>query len=256
MKSAVLGFTGLVGSHIQEMGFGHIGISRANISLLAGEPFDTLYISAMPAEKWKANKEPQEDLENLLRLQSSLSSARASNVVLISTVDVFSNPSAVDEDAEPTPQQANSYGKHRLMLENFVRENFAEVRIVRLPGLLSPRLKKNLIFDLRNGNSTTGVAINSVFQFYPLKRLAGDLEVIQKQAPGVYHLTSEPLPVSRLAAELYLEPSSFAPHSAAAPNYDFRTKFASLWNVLGNYQVTMDEALSEIKAYLRAGAPK
>ena len=253
MKSAVLGYTGLVGSHLMEGDPNRIGINRANISELATQEWETLYVSAMPAEKWLANKEPQADLENLYTLQNSLMSVRTKRVVLISTVDVFDDPNGVDESSVPTPSATNLYGGHRLMLEQFVLAQFPQVWIVRLPGLVSPRLKKNLIFDIKHGKSTSGVPINSNFQFYPLRRINGDLEWIQGMPQGFFHLTAAPLSTSRIAEHLKIETSNFGAPTSSAANYDFRSMHAETWGTQAGYQVSADESLAAISTYLMGG---
>jgi nucleoside-diphosphate-sugar epimerase len=250
MRSAILGYTGLVGSHIADGVGDAVQINRSNLGALSAEPFDWLYISAMPAEKWKANRFPQEDAASLESLKQTLSGSRASRIVLISTVDVYTEAQKVDEDSDPDPAQQNAYGRNRLHLERFVQSTFEQAWVVRLPGLVSPRLKKNLLFDLKNKRSLAEVPINARFQFYPLNRLGEDLAVVQKNRAGIYHFAPQPLGVSEIAERLGIESGSFAPPTQSPPNYDFWTKFGGLWGVGGNYIVSKSESFEAIEEYL------
>ena len=72
------------------------------------------------AEKWKANADPERDLDNIERLAAAVTRAsNAPNVVLISTVDVFLDPVGVDEDSPTsrrqvcTPTAATAVGSSR-----------------------------------------------------------------------------------------------------------------------------------------------
>ena len=250
MRSAVLGFTGLVGSQISDANDDFAKINRENLDELFREEWGSLFISALPAEKWRANKFPDEDKANLDSLKHSLSRVAAQKVVLVSTVDVFGEPANVDENSFPVFSDASPYGQNRLDLELFVEAKFKESWIVRLPALVSKRLKKNLLFDIKHGRETKSVPINAEFQFYPLDRLVDDLRIVCSLSPGIYHLTSRPIEVMKLATEFNLEPKMFAPPTLRAPKYDLRTVHASNWGVSGHYQVEAQESLAKIYEYL------
>jgi dTDP-4-dehydrorhamnose reductase len=250
VRSAVLGYTGLVGSHLSAVIEDAVKINRSNIDTLRQEPYEWLFISAMPAEKWKANKFPDEDLATLTSLQSAIATACAKNVVLISTVDVFGQAVGVDEDSQPIPTDQNVYGRNRLELERFVESKFEKTWVIRLPALISPRLKKNLLFDLRNGKSTTQIPINSSFQFYPLSRIGGDLSIARESNSGTYHFSAHPVTVDDLAKEFSIDERAFGDASPSAPQYDLRTKHAGLWGMMGDYIVSKGESVKSIEGYL------
>ncbi|WP_321004356.1 NAD(P)-dependent oxidoreductase [Eisenbergiella porci] len=71
-------------------------------------------------------------------------------LVLISTIDVFKSPLAVYEDSAIDMDGLQPYGYNRRVLENWVRENYPEALIVRLPGLFGEGIKKNFIYDIIN----------------------------------------------------------------------------------------------------------
>jgi hypothetical protein len=250
MKIALLGYTGFVGGYLKAIFPSASMYNSSNISEISGESFDLLLISAMPAEKWKANKFPEQDKENLEKLKGELSNVDSRQTVLISTVDVFEFPTGVLESDTPKCSESQAYGTNRRDFEQFIESKFSETWIVRLPGLVGPGLKKNVIYDLKNKQSTSAVPLNSVFQFYPMNRLQRDLHVVMKSTPGFFHLAVEPISMDEICDEFGLDKSAFALPSSAAPFYDFRTEKAVNWGQDGQYLVSKEECLEAIGNYL------
>lgn len=250
MKIGLIGYTGFVGGYLSEAFPGAALYNSSNISDITGENFDLLLISAMPAEKWKANKFPEEDKATLESLKAAISDVQASSVLLISTVDVFEKPWRVSESSVPVCSATQAYGNNRRKFEEFIQTNFPQSWIVRLPGLVGTGLKKNVIFDIKHGKSTTGVPLNSVFQFYPMSRLRPDLKIVLQSSPGIFHFAVEPISIFEICQEFFLNEESFAPISAEAPSYDFRTERAMEWEKSGNYLLNKMECLQEIGRYL------
>ena len=96
----LIGFSGFVGQHLLEQtGFDRIYRS-SNIREMCGLDFDVLVCAGVPAVKWLANKNPDEDLVALKELMTHLRSTRAQRFILISTIDVYPDASSQeDEDA-------------------------------------------------------------------------------------------------------------------------------------------------------------
>jgi hypothetical protein len=65
-------------------------------------------------------------------------------------VDVYDVKCGVNEDHIIDPEKSDYYGRHRLAFEDFVKANFTNVTIIRLPGLFGEGLKKNFIYDILN----------------------------------------------------------------------------------------------------------
>jgi len=122
-------------------------------------------------QKWIANADPQGDREKIDSLIACLDSIECENFVLISTVDVFKTPVGVDENTPIDVQDLHAYGLNRYRLEQFVAQKFSRHVIVRLPGLIGPGLRKNIIFDFLNHNNVTKIESRSVFQFCPMVNL-------------------------------------------------------------------------------------
>ena len=111
-SSALIGHTGFIGGNLLRQRPFDACFNSSNVEELAGRRFDLVVCSGVPAEKWKANRDPAGDLANIERLVRALDKVDARSVVLISTVDVFINPVDVDEDS-PTPTPGTTASARR-----------------------------------------------------------------------------------------------------------------------------------------------
>lgn len=150
MIKSLIGCTGFVGSNlVKQINFNFL-YNSSNISEINGREFDLLIIAAPSAVKWKANQEPEKDLEMINDLINSLKKVKAKQVVQISTIDIYKNPINVDENTIVEMEGLHPYGKNRFHLEEFIRQQFKNHLIVRLPALFGNSLKKNFIYDILN----------------------------------------------------------------------------------------------------------
>jgi len=67
-----------------------------------------------------------------------------------STIDVFKTPVNVNETTKIDTKNLHAYGYNRYQLECWVRENYPDALIIRLPALFGINLKKNFIYDFIN----------------------------------------------------------------------------------------------------------
>ena len=144
----LVGHTGFVGSNLAESHVFDLCFNSKNISEAFGLNPDVLVYSGVRAEKFLANKEPEKDFEIIQDAIENIKRINPKQIILISTVDVYPNPIAVDENSEIDLDVVQPYVKNRLFLENWVASNFDDYLIVRLPGLFGKNIKKNFIFDL------------------------------------------------------------------------------------------------------------
>ncbi len=145
---ALLGYTGFVGSNIaKQMKFERLFNSKNSNELLL-ESYDLVVCSAIRAEKFLANKYPEEDKALIVRLQEQLKGLKCKTFVLISTIDVVDQQCGADEHYPIDIDKLEPYGRHRYEFEQFVCSTFSDVYILRLPALFGDGLKKNFIFDI------------------------------------------------------------------------------------------------------------
>lgn len=150
MKTQLVGYTGFVGSNLNEQ-YKFDGLYNSeNIQEAYGKNPELLVYSGVPAQKFLANKNPEKDFEVIKGAIENIKKINPQKVVLISTIDVYKDTTNVDEDTEIIPEDLQAYGKNRFYLEQWVRENYEDYLIVHLPGLYGKNIKKNFIYDLIN----------------------------------------------------------------------------------------------------------
>jgi len=249
---ALVGHTGFVGTTLKSQTRFDLLVHRPDVGLLHGTKPDLMLVAAAPAAKWIANREAEVDRLNVEALFEDLRKADATRVLLISTVDVYSDPVAVDEDDEPTQPAKEPYGRHRLWLENAVRSLDAQVTIVRLPGLYGEGLRKNFLYDLVRGEGLEFTDSRSRFQFYDMSRLWADLErVLETELPTV-HLVTEPTVASKVAKECFGVEFHHHHHDRPPARYDARTVFAAMFGGSRGYIQPEEDVLEGIRRW--AGA--
>lgn len=251
MNRALIGYTGFVGGNLlRQTSFQ--GLYRSsNIEEIRGESFDQVVCAGAPGVKWLANQEPDKDWASLTRLMAALREVRADSFILISTVDVYRMPPAVDEETIPDPSRLDPYGRHRFLLEEFVRQQFRQTTVVRLPGLFGPGLKKNFIFDLLHNNCPEWTHRESVFQFYNLDHLWRDLEKILAHGIPLVNLATPPVKAADVARECFQ--MEFVNETEKPPvYYDMRTRYAHIWGEEGDYICSRNETFRQIREFVRS----
>ena len=148
--NALVGYTGFVGSNLHEAGEFDAVYNSKNIQEAFGTNPDLLIYAGLRAEKYLANNEPKKDLEQIRIAENNILRINPKKLVLISTIDVFKKPSGVDENSVIETDGLHAYGYNRYLLECWVRENYSDALIIRLPGLFGKNIKKNFIYDFIN----------------------------------------------------------------------------------------------------------
>lgn len=245
MRRALIGHTGFVGSNLdRQIPFTDRYNSR-NFREMTGQRYDELVCSGVQAVKWWANQNPDEDWAGISPLLEVLDTVTADRVTLISTVDVYKTPVEVDETTVTDCADLHPYGRHRLLVEDRLRERFPDLLVLRLPGLFGPGLKKNLIFDVLNGKDLGGFHADSRFQFYDLTRLGADLARAQEAGLNLVNLAVEPVSVAEIVEGLtgrtYTHRTATPPHC-----YDMRSCHADAWGRCGSYLEGRDDCLRRI----------
>ena len=251
MNRVLIGFSGFVGGTLLKQAPFESLYRSTNINEILGKSFDTVVCTAAPAQKWIANREPVADLQNIESLIAHLKTVICTTFILISTVDVFKNPIGVDEETLVDEEGLHAYGLHRRLLEKFVESHFPNHLIVRLPGLIGPGLRKNVIYDFQNDNNLQVIDSRGIFQFYPMVNLWYDIQIALRAGLKLVHLTAEPISVADVSEQGFGKPflEHQANHSAV---YDFRSRHAGLFGATGHYQYNHRETLMAVRAYAQS----
>lgn len=186
MKTLV-GYTGFVGSNLYAEGKFDAVYNSKNIEEAYGTNPGLLVYAGVRAEKYLANNAPEKDLELIRQAEENIRKINPEKLVLISTIDVFKTPEMVDENSAVDPEDLHAYGYDRYLLETWVREQFPDALIIRLPGLFGRNIKKNFIYDFIH-------EIPSMLKETKFEELAAaDPEIgryYQRQSNGFYKVTA------------------------------------------------------------------
>lgn len=252
MTTALIGYTGFVGSNLAAQGRYDAFFNTKNIDDIRGRRFDLIVSAGVSAVKWLANKEPENDRAGIAELTRRLETVTAREFVLISTIDVYPSPVVgVDEDSAIDRARCEPYGGHRLDLEAWVRDRFPLVRVIRLPGLFGPGLKKNFIYDELYGKPTGGFHPDAAFQMYDLTRIGRDVETARENDLRLVNVAPAPVTVREVYKAAFGRDHN--PPSPGAPaHYDMRSKHAALFGGADGWFYDHAEALRRIVAFVAA----
>src|SRR5262249_38111992 len=121
--TALIGYTGFVGGTLARGQKFDALYNSKNISDIVGRSFDLVVCAGVSAAKWLANREPEADRAAIAALTRCLEQVDVRELVLISTIDVYPDPSLpLDESSSIDPAVTHAYGRHRFELEQWVRE--------------------------------------------------------------------------------------------------------------------------------------
>lgn len=147
---SLVGYSGFVGSNLSLYhNFDGLYNSR-NIEKAYGTRPEVLVYAGVRAEKFMANSHPDLDMEHIRQAITNMERIKPGNVILISTIDVLGQYNHVSEAFVIDKSRLEPYGRHRLMLEEWVADRFPDSLIVRLPALFGKNLKKNFLYDIMN----------------------------------------------------------------------------------------------------------
>lgn len=248
-SSILIGSTGLIGSSIREQLEFSCCVNSKNIESAYGKRFNIGVVCAAPGVKWKANANPESDLTSINSLIESLIKIQIDRLVLVSTIDVFED--SFDKNETNAAGSSQAYGAHRLMLEEVV-SNLSVANIIRLPAIVSHNLKKNVLYDLKHDNGIDKIHPASKFQFYPLGRLASDIEIVLLNDINLLHASVEPLSVEEIwnSWDNVKKPQLNYSNMTVPVSYRFKSVFDKAFGGSNGYLVSRESSMSACLAYL------
>lgn len=252
---AIVGYTGFVGSNLLQFYKFDFLYNSKNFIEAKNKTFDTLFFCGIPAVKWKANKNPDEDYNTIEDIKSVLNTINVNKIILISTIDVYDKvDKEFNEEHLINFNENHTYGKNRFLFEEYVKNNFNDYHIIRLPGLFGKGLKKNIIYDLINNNNIDQIPYNSKFQWYYLDWLKKDIEIVLNNDIKICNFFTEPIHTKYIIKSFKkVYDKDFKIENlglnTAKVNYNTCSKFS---NLFGNHKYirTVDEVLHAINNYL------
>lgn len=255
MATALIGYTGFVGSNIAAQHTFDDLYNTSNIDDIDGKEYDLVVSAATYAEMWKINQDPEGDLAQINGLIEHLKNVKAKKFVLISTVGIYKNPNGADEDTPIELDGLTPYGTNRHHLEQFVAENF-DALIVRLPGLFGKGLKKNVIFDLLNDNMVDRIHADGVYQYYNLGNIWKDIQTALDNDLKLVNFAVEPVSTREVAKEAFGLDFDNKPEDVKPAFWDMHSKYAEIYGGSGQYLYSKQQSLQDIKTFVEAERSK
>lgn len=214
---------GLIGRRLQTfLPVDHIFTSK-NIETLNNYHFDLLYCAAPSGNRIWVEQNPIQDTEACNQLITQLSLVKNTKLILISTGDTQVRPTTV-------------YGRNRLKLENYVKDNFKEYHIVRLPSLIGFDITKNMLYDIKHNTPWIDkINADAWLQWYPLDHLEQDLINLTQSE---YNLCSEPIQGWEIINKF-------------TPTLNLNSQSTDLRYDLKPYSVSKQEVFDAIQEYLK-----
>jgi nucleoside-diphosphate-sugar epimerase len=250
MKTALIGYTGFVGSNLARQGNFNDQYNTSNINEIEGKDYDLIVSAGARAEKWRINQEPEKDLAEINSLIDHLKAVNTKQFVLVSTVDVYKTPNDVDEDTPIDTAGLHAYGSNRYYLEQFCRERF-DTLVVRLPGLFGVGLKKNVIYDLLHNNNVDRIHPAGSFQYYNLDHIWRDIQVALANGLKLVNFATEPIATKEIAEYCFgIQNFNNEPEGVNAGSYDMHTTHASLYNADSPYMYSRQQILDDIRSFV------
>lgn len=192
----LIGDTGFVGQNL--LSFMHFDKTYNSKTIKDFTKFDhdiDIYLACLPATKWLVDKAPLDDLRNAENIVHALKKNTYNNVYLFSTIDVYKRSTPLSNESVSPKFYGPSYGANRYVFELYIRNNlqYRDIKVIRLPALFGPGLKKNILFDFKNNNQADKINFNSAYQWYNMERLEQDLNTISSREFKIFNLFPEPV---------------------------------------------------------------
>lgn len=250
MTTALIGYTGFVGSNLAKQLHFDAMYNSSNSHEMRGKAFDRVICAGVRAAKWWANAHPSEDADSIAKLTETLESVHIKSLVLISTVDVYPLPVEVDELTEISRSEGEPYGRHRLALEDRVKELFDSVQIIRLPALFGAGLKKNALYDMLTNNRLEYINPESTFQWYDLSRLGVDLEKMDKGELPLVNFSVEPIRTGDIQSRFFPDRRLGGKEPRVA-HYEMRSIYSSAHGGVNGFMISAEETMERMDRFIR-----
>jgi NAD-dependent epimerase/dehydratase family protein len=264
VRTALIGYTGFVGSNLAAAHDFTDLYNTANIDQIRGRSYDLVVTAASRADSHRINHHGAEDLAEIDAYVALLSTADIAQLVLVSTVCIYpgtaspgAHPNGPDEETPLSPAGLTPYGANRLHMEQVLADRFPTLAL-RLPQLYGLGLKKGIVYDLLNDYRVEHIRPDGLFQYYDLSRLWADVQVGLQAGLSTLNFATPPITNARVALECFgrdiagqLVEGEESPF-AQMYTRDMRTVHADLYGGPTGYLVDEAAELQALRAFVDA----
>lgn len=184
MLRALIGSHGTIGSTLLDHMTFDCVFNSNNIKRLCNFEFDQVVVAAPSGNRLAVNRGNTSDVQDVQNIVSAIKTARPTHVVLISSVDAVANTNS-------------HYGLNRVMLENSLSQ-LVPTSIIRLSTLIGPRIKKNVLYDIKHNLFLDSIDGGAKTQWCLLADLSSI--ITQACAGDVHNIVSEPISHNEILA--------------------------------------------------------
>lgn len=253
MRSALIGYTGFVGSNLASRHQFDALYNTSNIDDLAGESFDLVVTAGNRADSHRINRHGAGDLAEVDGLIDRIARAEIGKLVLVSTVCVYPGGSSPTESTPRSPAGLTPYGANRLHQEERLR-SLHDTLVLRLPQLYGDGLKKGIVYDLANDYRVEHIRPDGEFQYYDVRRLWRDIGIALAAGLDALNLATPPLRndlVARAAFGIDVTANDPGPADAFSTMYtrDMRTDHAALFDGPEGYLLDAEAEVAGIREF-------
>lgn len=255
MTSALLGYTGFVGSNLRDAHTFDDVYNTSNIAEIAGREYDLVVAAANRADSYRINTHGDQDRAEIDQLVDLVLKARIRKLVLISTVCVYPAGGSPNESTPLSEANLTPYGANRLHQERRLRDEL-DTTVIRLPQLYGARLRKGVVFDLYNNYRIEYLHPRTKYQHYDVRRLWGDVSTALRAGLPSLNLATPPLANAELAREVFgLDITSQVPAEPESPfaqmyTRDMRTEYAELFGGTGGYITDRESEVRQLREFV------
>jgi len=134
-----------------------------------------------------------------------------------------------------------------LLQDNYEKLDNGFYRVKTLTAETEKNLK--LLFQKLGFSALNFTDSRSIYQFYPLSRLWNDIQVALANDIKLLHLATEPISAGELY--YYLTGKEFVNELKGKPAYyDYHTLYASMFGAQGNYILSKEQVMKDIKRFV------
>lgn len=217
-----------------------------NIHEINNKCFNNLFIAAPSSKKFLVNKNGIKDKKNIFKIIESLKTIKCNNIFCFSTIDVYNKKNS-SENTKIKKNLKNYYGTNRLILINFIKKNFKNYLIIKLPSLFGYNEKKGYFYDLCNKKKIKFYNQDTELQWYYTPDLIKDIKKLKLLRIKDINLVSEPISCSEISKTLKFNRFFLNQNPA------IRYRICSVRKYMnGKFPISKKNILNKMRKYLRA----